>query len=147
MKYLKRFNESVLEDGEKFMSYYKDDISDILVDFVFGYDIRFLLTSTYGYPLLQIQILPKGYPNHEDNPVLIDADILDDFKRLVDFIKVEVGFNYNHSYYFIDNNFNSIKTDIFESSGSLVSMIQMYFDGSKSFTNTDDLTYDLSIQK
>ena len=132
MKYLKSFNESVLEDGEKFMSYYKDDIRDILVDFVFGYDIRFLLTNTYGYPLLQIQILPEGYPNHEDiDPVLIDADILDDFKRLVDFIKTEVGFSYSHSHYFIDNNYNSIKWDIFESSGSLVSMIQMYFDGSK----------------
>jgi hypothetical protein len=132
MKYLKRFNESVLEDGENFMSYYKDDIRDILIEFDYGYDIRFLLTSTYGYPLLHIHILPKGYPNHEDiDPVLIDDDILDDFKRLVYFIKAEVGFNYNHSYYFIDNNYNSIKSDIFESSGSLVSMIHMYFDGSK----------------
>jgi hypothetical protein len=131
MKYLKRFNESVLEDGEKFMSYYKDDIRDILVDFVFGYDIRFLLTNTYGYPLLQIQILPEGYPNHEDiDPVLIDDNILDDFKRLVDFIKTEIGFSYSNSYYFIDNNYNSIKSDLFESSGSLVSMIQMNFDGS-----------------
>jgi hypothetical protein len=132
MKYLKSFNESVSDDGENFMSYYKDDIRDILIEFDYGYDIRFLLTNKFGYPLLYIQILPKGYPNHEDiNPVLIDGDILDDFKRLVDFIKAEVGFNYTHSYYFIDNNYNSIKSDIFESSGSLVSMIQMYFDGSK----------------
>jgi hypothetical protein len=113
MKYLKRFNESVLEEGEKFMSYYKDDIRDILIEFDYGYDIRFLLTNTYGYPLLHIQILPKGYPDHSASPVLIDADILDDFKRLVDFIKAEVGFRYNHSYYFIDNNYNSIKFTLY----------------------------------
>ena len=133
MKYLKlfeNFNSSVLADGEKFMSYYKDDIRDILVDFVFGYDIRFLLTNTFGYPLLQIQILPEGYPDHSASPVLVDDNILDDFKRLVDFIKTEIGFSYSNSYYFIDNNYNSIKSDLFESSGSLVSMIQMNFDGS-----------------
>ena len=131
MKYLKRFNESVLEDGEKFMSYYKDDIRDILVDFVFGYDIRYLLTDSFGYPLLQIQILPKGFPDHSVSPVLVDGDILDDFKRLVDFIKDEVGFNYSHSHYFINNNYNSMKSDLFDCrSGSLVSMIQMNFDGS-----------------
>jgi hypothetical protein len=76
--------------------------------------------------------LPKGYPNHEGiDPVLIDDDILDDFKRLVDFIKAEVGFSYSHSLYFIDNNYNSVKSDIFESSGRLVSMIELYFDGSE----------------
>ena len=78
----------------------------------------------------QLQILPKDYPDSRDiGPTLIDTDILDDLERVCNFIKLEIGFNYSHSYYFINHNYKNINRDIFTSEGKLVTMIQMFFTG------------------
>jgi len=135
MKYLKNFNESISSEdnivklGNDLMSDYIEDIRDFLPDFNrYSYDIRFLLIGS-GTKLI-MQIIPKGYPDSHRNieSVLIDDDILDDFKGVTNYIYSEVEFIYTHSYYFIDHDYNHIKSDIFDSEGKYVTMLQIYFD-------------------
>jgi hypothetical protein len=112
MKSYKRFiNESYfkeVEDLNKIIDPIKDDIRDMLMDFV-GYDIKFIpanmFDSSIGFELL---IVRKGYtndgahlrPGYESiDPISIDEDILDEFRRLIDFIKLEIGFYYTNSHY------------------------------------------------
>lgn len=134
MKYLKKYNESNLESGTKIVEPIRLEIEDILVEFKSDYDIRFVHYDTiYSKDNFQLQILPKGYPDSRDiGPTLIDTDILDDLERVCNFIKLEIGFDYSHSYYFINHDYKNINRDIFTSEGKLVTMIQMYFVG----TNT-----------
>lgn len=130
MKYLKKYNESNLESGSKIVSPIRLEIEDILIEFKgSGYDIRFVHYDTiYSKDNFQLQILPKGYPDSRDiGPTLIDTDILDDLERVCNFIKLEIGFNYSHSYYFINHDYKNINRDIFTSEGKLVTMIQMFF--------------------
>ena len=131
MKYLKKYNESNLESGSKIVDSIRLDIEDILVEFNSDYDIRFVHYDTiYSKDNFQLQVLPKGYPDSRDiGPTLIDTDILDDLERVCNFIKLEIGFNYSHSYYFINHNYKNINRDIFTSEGKLVTMIQMFFTG------------------
>ena len=131
MKHLKKYNESNLESGSKIVDSIRLDIEDILVEFNSDYDIRFVHYDTiYSKDNFQLQILPKGYPDSRDiGPTLIDTDILDDLERVCNFIKLEIGFNYSHSYYFINHDYKNIIRDIFTSEGKLVTMIQMFFTG------------------
>ena len=128
MKYLKTYNESNLA-GSKIVAPIRSEIEDILVEFKTNYDIKFVhyetTDSKYNF---QLQIIPKGYPDSGDvEPILIDGDILDDLKRVCSFIKNELDFNYSHSYYFINHDYKRITSDIFESEGKWVTMIQMFF--------------------
>jgi hypothetical protein len=128
MKYLKTYNESNLA-GSKIVAPIRSEIEDILVEFKTNYDIKFVhyetTDSKYNF---QLQIIPKGYPDSGDvEPILIDGDILDDLKRVCSFIKNELDFNYSHSYYFINHYYKRITSDIFESEGKWVTMIQMFF--------------------
>ncbi len=97
-----------VEDLNKIIDPIRDDIRDMLVDLV-GYDIKFIpanmLNSSIGFELL---IVREGYyndgsgprPGNEGiDPIAIDEDILDEFKRLIDFIKSEIGFYYTNSFY------------------------------------------------
>jgi hypothetical protein len=97
-----------VEDLNKIIDPIRDDIRDMLVDLV-GYDIKFIpanmLDSSIGFELL---IVREGYyndgsgprPGNEGiDPIAIDEDILDEFKRLIDFIKSEIGFYYTNSFY------------------------------------------------
>ncbi len=110
MKSYKDFiNESYfkeVEDLNKIIDPIRDDVRDILVDFT-GYDIKFIpanmLDSSIGFELL---IVRKGYyndgsgpmPGYESvDPILLDSDILDELKRLIHFIKSEIGFYYTGS--------------------------------------------------
>lgn len=110
MKSYKDFiNESYfkeVEDLNKIIDPIRDDIRDILVDFI-RYDIKFIpanmLDSSIGFELL---IVRKGYyndgsgprPGYESiDPILLDGDILDELKRLIHFIKSEIGFYYTNS--------------------------------------------------
>jgi hypothetical protein len=136
MKYLKRFNESK-ESGANIVSNIRSEIEDILVEFTFSYDIRFVHYDTLknGLPhsIFELQILPKGFPD-SNHTILIDEDILDDLRRVSSFIKLEIGFKYSHSYYYAENRDNPggshlYEKDIFSSSGRLVSVIQMFFTG------------------
>ena len=136
MKYLKKYNESNEIDRDELNSIIdpiRDDIRDMLVDFV-GYDIKFIPVNMLDSSVVfQLQILPKGYPlrGYESiDSILIDGDILDDLVRVCDFIKSEVGFGYTHSYYFVDNypnRFSMRAEDIFKSGGKKVSSISMFF--------------------
>jgi len=135
MKYLKRFNESNrIESGANIVSYIRSEIEDILVEFTFGYDIRFVrYTTPHSNNNFQLQILPKGYPD-SNHTILIDEDILDDLRRVCSFIELEIGFKYSHSYYYAENSDDPsgkqlYGNDIFYSSGRLVSVIQMFFTG------------------
>ena len=135
MKYLKRFNESnIIESGANIVSSIRSEIEDILVEFRFGYDIRFVRYDTpHSKNNFQLQILPKGYPDSND-AILIDEDILDDLQRVCSFIELEIGFKYSHSYYYAENRDDPsgkqlYGNDIFYSSGRLVSIIQMFFTG------------------
>lgn len=97
-----------VEDLNKIIDPIRDDIKDILVDLV-NYDIKFIpanmLSSSIGFELL---IVREGYyndgsgprPGNEGiDPIAIDEDILDEFKRTIDFIKSEIGFYYTNSFY------------------------------------------------
>ena len=135
MKYLKRFNESNrIESGANIVSSIRSEIEDILVEFRFGYDIRFVRYNTpHSKNNFQLQIVPKGYPDSND-AILIDSDILDDLQRVCSFIELEIGFKYSHSYYYAENRDDPsgkqlYGNDIFYSSGRLVSIIQMFFTG------------------
>ena len=142
MKYLKRFNESNNESGANIVSHIRSEIEDILVEFRFGYDIRFVHYDTPHSALIpeaknnfQLQILPKGYPDSNDT-ILIDNDILDDLRTVCSFIELEIGFKYSHSYYYyyaenrVDPEEKMLyEEDIFKSGGRLVSIIQMFFTG------------------
>ena len=98
MKYLKRFNESNIGSGDNIVSSIRSDIEDILVEFKFGYDIRFVRYNTpHSKNNFQLQIAPKGYPDSND-AILIDEDILDDLKRVCSSIELEIGFKYSHFY-------------------------------------------------
>jgi hypothetical protein len=139
MKYLKRFNESNrIESGANIVSSIRSEIEDILVEFTFGYDIRFVRYDTpNSNNNFQLQILPKGYPESElfeNHTILIDEDLLDDLRRVCNFIELEIGFKYSHSYYYAQNiddpeGKQLYGNDIFYSSGRLVSVIQMFFTG------------------
>ena len=139
MKYLKRFNESNrIESGANIVSSIRSEIEDILVEFTFGYDIRFVRYDTpNSNNNFQLQILPKGYPESElfeNHTILIDEDLLDDLRRVCSFIELEIGFKYSHSYYYAQNiddpeGKQLYGNDIFYSSGRLVSVIQMFFTG------------------
>ena len=139
MKYLKRFIESNrIESGANIVSSIRSEIEDILVEFTFGYDIRFVRYDTpNSNNNFQLQILPKGYPESElfeNHTILIDEDLLDDLRRVCNFIELEIGFKYSHSYYYAQNiddpeGKQLYGNDIFYSSGRLVSVIQMFFTG------------------
>ena len=139
MKYLKRFNESNrIESGANIVSSIRSEIEDILVEFTFGYDIRFVHYDTPDSKNnFQLQILPKGYPESElfeNHTILIDEDLLGDLRRVCSFIELEIGFKYSHSYYYAQNiddpeGKQLYGNDIFYSSGRLVSVIQMFFTG------------------
>ena len=135
MKYLKSFNESNrIESGANIVSTIRSEIEDILVEFTFGYDIRFISYSTpHSKNNFQLQIVPKGYPD-SNHTILIDEDLLDDLRRVCSFIELEIGFKYSHSYYYAENRDDPggkqlYGNDIFYSSGRLVSVIQMFFTG------------------
>jgi hypothetical protein len=135
MKYLKSFNESNrIESGANIVSTIRSEIEDILVEFTFGYDIRFVRYDTpNSNNNFQLQILPKGYPD-STHTRLIDEDLLDDLRRVCSFIELEIGFKYSHSYYYAQNRDDPegkqlYGNDIFYSSGRLVSVIQMFFTG------------------
>lgn len=131
MKYLKKYNESNEIDRDELNSIIdpiRDDISDILVDFV-GYDIKFIPANMFDSSVcFQLQILPKGYPlpSHKDiEPILVDSDILDDLRTVINVIELEIGFGYTDSYYYY-NNFR--EEDIFKSGGKkVVTSISMFF--------------------
>ena len=132
MNYLKKYNESNEIDRDELNSIVdpiRDDIMDMLVDFV-GYDIKFIPVNMYSSTLsFQIHIFRKGWPlpGYEDiDPQLIDRDILDDLVRVCNFIKSEIGFDYVASYY----HYNSFREeDIFKSGGEkVVTSISMFFE-------------------
>jgi hypothetical protein len=143
MKYLKRYNESkitIVRSGSKIVAPIRSEIEDILIEFKTNYDIKFVQHDYYlnyyettdSKDNFQLQIIPKGYPDSGDvEPILIDGDILDDLGRVCSFIKNEIDFKYSHSYYFINHDYKRINSDIFESEGKLVTMIQMFFVGQK----------------
>ena len=132
MKYLKKYNESYEIDRDELdnlINPIRDDIKDMLVDFV-GYDIKFIPVNMYSSTLsFQIHIFRKGWPlrGYEDiDPQLIDRDILDELRRVCDFIKSEIGFDYVSSYY----HYNNLREeDIFKSGGKkVVTSISMFFE-------------------
>ena len=144
MKSYKEFiNESYfkqVDDLNNIIDPIREDIRDILVDFV-GYDITFIpanmFDSSIGFELL---IKRKGYyndgsgpmpGNRSIDPISIDEDILDEFNRLIDFIKSEIGFDYVASYYHYNNSmgFSVDGKDIFKSGGKkVVTSISMFFE-------------------
>jgi hypothetical protein len=141
MKYLKRFNESNISPDYNVVAPIRSEIEDILIEFKYGYDIKFVHYSTiHSKDNFQLQILPKGYPNSSDT-ILIDRDILDDLRTVCSFIESEIDFKYSHSYYYAENRVNGgekpvladqrmiYEKDIFSSGGRLVSIIQMFFTG------------------
>ena len=156
MKYLKRFNESNLDSGGNIVSPIRSEIEDILVEFRFGYDIRFVhYDMIHSKDNFQLQILPKGYPNSSDT-ILIDSDILGDLSRVCSFIESEIGFKYSHSYYYAENIVNGgekpvYEEDIFKSEGRLVSIIQMFFTGpndlNESISGVDKIWLDAMTYK
>ena len=156
MKYLKRFNESNrIESGDNIVSSIISEIEDILVEFTFGYDIRFVHYDTpHSNNNFQLQILPKGYPESElfeYHYILIDEDLLDDLKRVCSFIELEIGFKYSHSYYYAQNiddpeGKQLYGNDIFYSSGRLVSVIQMFFTGPNDLNKSADVKYESVIR-
>ena len=133
MKSYKEFiNESYfkqVDDLNNIIDPIREDIRDILVDFV-GYDIKFIPVNMYISTLsFQIHIFRKGWPlrGYEDiDPQLVDSDILDELRRVCDFIKTEIGFDYVASYY----HYNNLREeDIFKSGGKkVVTSISMFFE-------------------
>lgn len=139
MKYLKKYNESNEIDSnelDNLIDPIREDIKDILVDFVgYGYDINFIPVNMYSSSLsFQIHIFRKGWPlaGYEDiDPILIDGDILDELVRVCDFIKLEIGFDYTGSYYHYNGymGFSVDGKDIFKSGGEkFVTSISMFFE-------------------
>lgn len=129
MKYLKSFNES--EDIKNILEPIRSEIEDRLIEFRFGYDIKLLFNSSEDKNF-QLYIVPKDLiwfntGVNTTEPLLIDNDILNDFKGVIEYIKKEIGFNYTHSYYFMDHKYDKIYNDIFTSLGKSVTMIQMFF--------------------
>jgi len=134
MKHLKKYNESNEIDSndlDNLINPIRDDIRDMLVDFVgYGYDIKYIPVNMYSSTLsFQIHIFRKGWPlrGYEDiDPILIDGDILDELVRVCDFIKTEIGFDYVASYY----HYNNLREeDIFKSGGEkVVTSISMFFE-------------------
>ena len=137
MKYLKKYNESNEMDRDELdnlINPIRDDIRDMLVDFV-GYDIKFIPVNMYSSTLsFQIHIFRKGWPlpGYESiDPILIDGDILDELVRVCDFIKSEIDFDYSGSFYHYDNSmgFSVRGKDIFKSGGEkVVTSISMFFE-------------------
>ena len=112
----------------------RDDIADMLVDFV-GYDIKFIPVNMYSpISAFQIHIFRKGWPlpGYEDiDPILIDGDILDELHRVCDFIKSEIEFDYSGSFYHYDNSmgFSVRGKDIFKSGGEkVITSLSMFFE-------------------
>jgi len=112
----------------------RDDIADMLVDFV-GYDIKFIPVNMYSPTLaFQIHIVRKGWPlpGYESiDPILISEDILDELRRVCDFIKSEIEFDYSGSYYHYDNSmgFSVQGKDIFKSGGKkVITSLSMFFE-------------------
>jgi len=139
MKYLKKYNESNEIDSnelDNLIDPIRDDIRDMLVDFVgYGYDINFIPVNMYSSSLsFQIHIFRKGWPlaGYEDiDPILIDGDILDELVRVCDFIKLEIGFDYRGSYYHYNGymGFSVDGKDIFKSGDEkFVTSISMFFE-------------------
>jgi hypothetical protein len=137
MKHLKKYNESNeidRDDLDNLIDPISDDIRDMLVDFV-GYDIKFIPVNMWSSSLsFQIHIFRKGWPlpGYEDiDPQLIDGDILDELRRVCDFIKSEIGFDYSGSYYHYNNSmgFSVQGKDIFKSGGEkVVTSISIFFE-------------------
>ena len=145
MKSYKEFiNESYfkqVEDLNNIIDPIREDIRDILVDFV-GYDITFIpanmFDSSIGFELL---IKRNGYYNDGSGPmpgnrsidsISIDEDILDEFNRLIDFIKSEIGFYYTNSYHtYMKNGHTYTEKDLFSSTDQggkkFVISISMFF--------------------
>ncbi len=139
MKYLKKYNESNeidINDLDNLIDPIREDIKDILVDFVgYGYDINFIPVNMYSSSLsFQIHIFRKGWPlaGYEDiDPILIDGDILDELVRVCDFIKLEIDFDYTASFYHYDNSmgFSVRGKDIFKSGGEkVITSLSMFFE-------------------
>lgn len=140
--YKEFFNESNEIDRDELNSIIdpiRDDISDMLVDFV-GYDIKFIPVNMLDSSVcFQLQIFRKGWPlaGYESiDPVLVDRDILDDLGRVCNFIELEVGFGYTHSHYHYSkplHRYNNSRQrsmreeDIFKSGGKMVTDISMFF--------------------
>jgi hypothetical protein len=146
MKSYKEFiNESYfkqVEDLNKLIDPIRDDIVDMLVDFV-GYNIKFIPANTFDSSIsFELLINRKGYahnlsyplPGYKDiDPILISDDILDELVRVCDFIKTEIGFHYTGSYYYYNNSmgFSVHGKDIFKSGGEkVVISISMFFGNS-----------------
>jgi hypothetical protein len=127
-EFINESNEMDRDELDNLINPIRDDISDMLVDFV-GYDIKFIPVNMLDSSVVfQLHIFRKGWPlpGYESiDPVLVDRDILDDLVRVCDFIKSEIGFSYTHSYYYY-NHFR--EEDIFKSGGKkVVTSISMFF--------------------
>jgi hypothetical protein len=137
MKYLKKYNESNeidINDLDNLIDPIRDDIEEMLVDFV-GYDIKFIPVNMYSSSLsFQIHIVRKGWPlpGYESiDPILIDEDILDELLRVCYFIKLEIEFDYSGSYYHYNNSmgFSVQGKDIFKSGDEkVVTSISLFFE-------------------
>ena len=132
MKSYKEFfnesNEMYRDELNSIIDPIRDDISDILVDFV-GYDIKFIPVNMFDSSVcFQLHIFRKGWPlpGYEIiDPVLVDEDILNDLRMVINVIELEIGFGYTDSYYYY-NNFR--EEDIFKSGGKkVVTSISMFF--------------------
>ena len=106
MKHLKKYNESYEMDRDELdnlINPISDDIRDMLVDFM-GYEIKFIPVNMFDSSVcFQLHIFRKGWPlaGYEDiAPILVDRDILDDLRRVCDFMKSEIGFSYTNSHYY-----------------------------------------------
>jgi len=140
MKSYKEFiNESNEIDRDELNSIIdpiRDDILDMLVDFV-GYDIKFIPVNMLNSSVVfKLEIIRKGYPlsGYElIDPILVDMDILDELWRVCNFITSEIGFVYTHSNYFVNYFVNNSPSrfmmsvdDIFKSVGKKVTDIYKY---------------------
>ena len=98
-----------------------------------------MFDSSIGFELL---IKRKGYyndgsgpmpGNRSIDPISIDEDILDEFNRLIDFIKSEIGFYYTNSYHtYMKNGHTYTEKDLFSSTDQqggkkFVISISMFF--------------------
>jgi len=135
-EFINESNEIDSNDLDNLIDPIRDDIRDMLVDFVgYGYDIKFIPVNMYSSSLsFQIHIFRKGWPlaGYEDiDPILIDGDILDELVRVCDFIKLEIGFDYRGSYYHYNGHmgFSVDGKDIFKSGGEkFVTSISLFFE-------------------
>ena len=151
MKHLKKYNESYEMDRDELDNLINpigDDIRDMLVDFV-GYEIKFIPVNMFDSSVcFQLHIFRKNWPlpGYESiAPILADRDILDELRRVCDFIKSEIGFSYTHSHYYYNLPKSDFRTwsrrlvrgvgsgfreeDIFKSGGKkVVTDISMFFE-------------------